>query len=261
MPHFKATLLWFAYGPDAACLIQSVRAALHHAPDSPRVIAQDVAKPLPLDVQDQLRALGCQVETDFCDRQGNLNGLAHFAHQLEWMEAASHSMPADAQRWVVKIDCDTLINAPLATWIGEAGPIHDAVCAVQPTWWFQGPCYAVRAESLPPLRRHLAAHPQALGECAPKYQEDRCMGHLLSATFGPQSILALPGGHSSTLFHGLQIAHFDYRTWPSFATYEAFRTLHFGNRSSLPNQMPDPVRRASAGETMRRYCDEIGIPP
>lgn len=259
MPPFSATLLWFAFAPDAACLLQSVRSARYHAPDSPRIIAQDHSHPLPLDVQAELRGLGCQLETDFVDREGNLNGLAHFTHQLDWLAAAGS--PADAQNWVVKIDCDTILNAPLGSWIGEAGPIHEAVCAVQPTWWFQGPCYAVRAAALPTLRRHLADHPQALGDCAPKFQEDRCMGHLLAAAFGPSAILALPGGHSSTLFHGLQIAHFDYRHWPPFATYEAFRTLHFGNRASLPDQMRDSVRRLAAAEAMRRYCDAIGLPP
>lgn len=256
MSHPTATLIWFAFRDDADCLVQSVRAARHHAADSRRIIAQDAAAPLPPEIQAQLKELGCKVESDFVDRAGNLNGAAHFEHQLEWFAASGGH--AD---WVVKIDCDTVINAPLSSWLPLAEPSHIAVCALQPTWWFQGCCYAVRAAALPNLRHHLAAHPQALRECAPKFPEDTCLGHLITSAHGPKAILALPGGHASTLFHGLQIAHYDYQTWPPFETYAPFRTLHFGNRTALPKHMPDPVRRQAVAQTMTRYLDQAGIPP
>lgn len=259
MAKFSASLLWFSFRDDADCLLESVRAARHHAPDAPRVVAMDAGAPLPLDVQARLRDEGCQVETDFVDRQTNLNGIEHWLHQMDWMTAAGDVQ--DAQSWVVKIDSDTLLNAPLATWLGEAGPVHEAVCAWQPKWWFQGPCYALRATAARQIRDAVAARPERVAACAPKYREDETTGHALAGVYGPASILALPGGHSSTLFHGLQIAHYDYRMWPDFAIYSAFRTLHFGNRAELPPHMPDAVRRHTAAATMRRYLNEAGLPP
>ena len=257
------SLIWFSFREDADCLLQSVRSARHHAPASPRLIVQDAAHPLPLEVQAQLRGMDCQVESDFVERGGNLNGLDHFAHQLAWLDAAASraTTPDPSAGWVVKIDSDTVLNGPLESWIGEASADTAAVCAVQPTWWFQGPCYAVQASRLAYLRGYLADHPQALRECAPKYPEDTCLGHLIAAAYGPKSILALPGGHSSTLFQGLQISHYDLAKWPPFDLYEAFRIVHFGNRGSLPPHMPDSVRRLTAAGVMKRYLDHTGLAP
>lgn len=250
-----AALIWFTFRDDAACLEQSVRAARHHAPEARRIIAQQASAPLPMDVQARLREAGCQIETDFVDRQGNLRGLEHFAHQLDWFAAAGEG--AD---WLIKIDSDTVVNAPLESWLGQAGPEHTAVCGWQPTWWFQGPCYAIRPARLPALRDHLAAHQQCLRECAPHWPEDPCLAHLVVNCDGPAAILALPGGDPSTLFTGWQIAHFDFRHWPAFDFYRDFRTVHFGNRTQLPKDMPDPVRRLTAARTMSAFLDATGVP-
>lgn len=250
----SATLLWFSFRDDAECLLQSVRAARHWAPEARRVIAQDHAAPLPLTIQAQLRDWGCEVETDFQDRARNLNGLEHFAGQLNWLVEAGRMA-----QWVVKIDSDTLLNAPLEDWLEPDSP-HTAVCAWQPGWWFQGPCYALRAAALPGLRDHLAAHPQCLRECAPGYPEDMSMGHLITAAHGPAAVLALPGGHRSTLFHGTQISHYDFQHWPAFDLYAPFRIIHFGNRNQLPPHMPDSTRRLTAAHTMEAFLDHRGVP-
>lgn len=255
----SATLLWFTFAGDSACLLQSVRAARNIAPDCHRLIAMEAARPLPLDLQSHLRGMGCQVETDFCDRANNLNSLAHFKHQLEWMAAAGN--PDDAQSWVVKIDSDTILNQHPFTWLSQAGPVHTAVCAWQPTWWFQGPAYGIRAADLPGLGRAVAETPQIIGEMADlDYPEDLTMGHLVAAVHGAASILQLSGGDTSTLFHGEQIAHYDYRRWPAFEVYEAFRVLHFGNRTCLPLGMPDAVKRLTVARVMERYLDWRQLP-
>lgn len=258
-PSPSATLLWFTFRDDAECLLQSVRAARHWAPDSRRVIVQDHAALLPYAVQTALTDLGCEVHTQATDRNGNLNGRDHFDGQLWWMTVASFRHDAEPSRWVIKIDSDTLLNAPLHSWL-DLDKGHTAICAWQPTWWFQGPCYAVRTTALPALREHLAAHPQCLRECGPKFPEDTCMGHLITHANGPKSILSLPGGHTSTLFTGHQIASYNYHTWPDFTLFEPFRTLHFGNRDQLPPHMPGPTRRLTAAHTMEAFLDWRGVP-
>lgn len=255
----SATLLWFTFRDDADCLLQSVRSARHWAPDSRRVIVQDHAALLPYTVQTDLTNLGCELHTQTTDRNGNLNGRDHFTQQLWWMESAAAATGLEQpSRWVIKIDSDTLLNYPLHTWL-EPDHGHTAICAWQPTWWFQGPCYAVQFAALPALRDYLAEHPQAISGCGPKFPEDTCMAHLITAANGPKSIRALPGGHSSTLFSGNQIASYNYQTWPDFAQYEPFRTLHFGNRDQLPH-MPDPTRRLTAARTMQAFLDWRGVP-
>jgi len=255
----QATLLWFTFRADADCLLQSVRAARHWAPDSRRIIVQDHSAPLPHVVQTALADLGCEIHTQATDRAGNLNGRDHFQTQLWWMQAAAFRLEEEPCPWVIKIDSDTLLNADPHTWLALAEG-HTAICAWQPTWWFQGPCYAIRAAALPALRDHLAAHPQAIRECAPKFPEDTCMGHLITHAYGPKSILALPGGHHSTFFTGHQIASYNYQTWPDFTLFEPFRTLHFGNRDQLPPHMPDPTRRLTAARTMQAFLDCYNVP-
>lgn len=250
----KITLIWFSFSADESCLLQSLRAARHHAPDCRRLVISDGAFPLSEEARQQFQEDGITHWASGTDRRGNLNGLVWLARQWDWLSTIAST------DWIVKIDSDTILNDHPQSWLQYARPNHAAVCAWQPTWWFQGPCYALRAAIPQTLRDHLAAHPQSLEHLAPRYPEDVCTAHTIAAVHGPAAILALPGGSQSTLFQGRQIAHYSYKLWPDFGQYADFKTIHFGNRKSLPPQMPDAIRRHTAARTMAAYLDSQSIP-
>lgn len=253
-----SALVWFTFGPDEGCLLQSIRAARHHAPDSPRIVVMDHAATLRTATVAALESTGTLVIGDSTRREGNLNGLGWLDVQLRYLKDSASTPGIE---WAIKIDSDTLLNAPPSSWLQYAAPDHMAVCAWQPKWWFQGSCYALRAAAPQALRDHLAAHPQILRELAPKYPEDTAVANLLTGLYGPPSILALAGGSASTLFKGEQIAHYNFHSWPAFDHYRPFRVVCMGNRCSLPPQMPDAVRRHTAARTMQAFLDAAGVPP
>lgn len=254
----SSALVWFTFAADEGCLLQSIRAARHHAPDSPRMVIMDAAAPFHSKTVTALRESGTLCLKDHTAREGNLNGLAWLDAQLIRLHHASSRVGTE---WAIKIDSDTLLNSPPSSWLQYAAPEHQAVCAWQPKWWFQGSCYALRAAAPQALRDHLAARPQAIASLAPKYPEDTAVANLLTDLHGPASILALAGGSASTLFKGQQIAHYNFHSWPAFDLYHAFRIVCFGNRHSLPPQMPDAVRRHTAARTMQAFLDAAGVPP
>lgn len=253
-----SALVWFTFALDEACLLQSIRAARHHAPESPRVVVADSAAPIRPETVAALRLSGTQCLEDCAARAGNLNGREWLVAQLSRLGDAGSLPGVD---WVIKIDSDTLLNAPPSSWLQYASRDHQAVCAWQPKWWFQGSCYALRATTPQALRDHLAACPQVLASLAPKYPEDTAVANILTDLHGPASILALAGGSASTLFKGEQIAHYNFHSWPAFEGYRPFRVVCFGNRHSLPPQMPDAVRRHTAARTMQAFLDAAGVPP
>lgn len=257
-----SALVWFTFSLDEGCLLQSVRAARYHAPESHRIVVMDHAAPIRISTAAALEATGTYVLGDDTPRSGNLNGLDWVKAQLRYLSDAARRPGIE---WAIKIDCDTLLNAQPSSWLQYATPDHQAVCAWQPKWWFQGSCYALRAAAPQALRDHLAAVPQGLpqlvAQLGPKFPEDVTTANLLTSLYGPASILALAGGSVSTLFKGEQIAHYNFHSWPAFEHYRAFRLVCFGNRHSLPPQMPDAVRRHTAARTMQAFLDAAGVPP
>lgn len=227
------SFIWFTWGPDAACLKQSVASVRAVAPDAALNVRFDPDHPLPDCCVWDLAASGVSVRPSSDTHGGNLNGAPHVVRQLGEIAAAGDGL-------VVKLDADTTVHG--LDWLPSADPADLAAAGFEggPKQPWAGPCYAVSAVLARRLRDTLANHLQhpdptlLLSRACP---EDATIWRLMKHT-STQRVLRWPTSH---LFQGFQ-----YPAAPAdqlhtacaaaFPRYRQAQVITWGNRGQIPGE-------------------------
>src|SRR5690606_33343619 len=96
-------------------------------------------------------------------------------------------------------------------WLRSAQPHHAAACFLQSNWFFQGPCYALRASAIPAMLDLLEHRPAVIAHMEPKVPEDCATAALATAAYGPHAIHSVPGWPG-----GNGIAHWQFKFGAEF---------------------------------------------
>lgn len=109
--------LWFTYGPDSECLIESIKSFRRVFPAAPVCICDDGKEPLS---EQTIRHIApSHYEQRTWDSKGNLNGWEAILGILDFQLAMSRQYPETVG--ALKIDCDTLLLS--GEWIDQSAPI------------------------------------------------------------------------------------------------------------------------------------------
>lgn len=250
----RLSFVWFVWGPDAACLMQSVRAVRTVAPEAALRIRFDPDHPLPGEAIGELLEMGVgDIRASHAPHGGNLNGAAHFTQQMmEMEEAAAHG---GDEAVVVKMDADVIVRRLdwLHPMLETGSPINAAGFRQGDAAPWCGPCYALR-RGVPRLCR------DALAEVTQR---------------GLERLLLPPGlPEDGTLFALMRRAHLRgvliLPTWPDPRHFTGYQydgqplprssVAYFGNRHLLTGS--DPTRRATVAQAMESAADELAaLPP
>jgi len=154
--------VWFVWGPDADCLVQSVRSVRAVAPKAACHVRVDPGHPLPESVTGKLLEMGVEtVLPSKANHGGNLNGIPHFYRQmeeLEWAAAGGLWMDAGGEGVAVKMDADVILRRLdwLEPMLAPGSAINAAGFRQSEAAPWCGPCYALR-QGVPPLCRDTVA--------------------------------------------------------------------------------------------------------
>jgi hypothetical protein len=260
--------VWFVWGPDAACLVQSVRSVRAVAPKAPCHVRVDPDHPLPDGVVFQLLQMGVTtVNPSKSSHGGNLNGLPHFCCQMEELEWAAAGglrqlgsedevflRPSWAHQGssgvAVKMDADVILRRLdwLQPMLAPGSEINAAGFRQSEAAPWCGPCYAVR-HGVPQLCRDTVAEvlragylrlllPRGLPEDGTLFAAMK-RAHL-------RGILTLPAWPCPLYFTGCQYDG----TPPADSS-----VLYFGNRHLLGGS--DTATRATVAAAMQSAADEV----
>lgn len=246
--------VWFVWGPDAACLVQSVRSVLAVAPKAPCHVRVDPSHPLPDGVTGKLLEMGVEtIQPSQSSHGGNLNGLPHFCRQmdeLEWAATAGGLWFQGSAGVTVKMDADVILRRLdwLQPMLAPGSAINAAGFKQSEAAPWCGPCYALR-QGVPHLCRDTVADVVREG----------------------RERLLLPHGipEDGTLFAAMKRAHLrgilTLPAWPCplyFTGHQYNGTppadssvRYYGNRHLL--DFDDTVKRAAVAATMKSAADEV----
>lgn len=231
--------VWFSFGPDFACLRESVKSVMAAAVGSRLHVAMDALDPCTADEARELDGMGVHVFVTDWDRRGNLNGLEHLKHQLHVL---LNECPEGGA--VVKIDSDVILQD--ARWLAQHDWQNVPVAAVtQPAWWFQGGTYGASGRALKIAQELLPKAESICPNQGPRWPEDQVFGELI-AFHRPEFI-----GHYHGWPVGPAVAHYDYAGNAPFEAYRKFWTVNFGGRANI--KAPATLRRSLAAATMRAF--------
>ena len=225
------TGLWFTYGPDAACLEQSVGAFRAAAPDPCVCLLDDGGEPLP-------EAVVARLSPDHYGRttwprRGNLRG---WTHALCALDAYARMAALTGAGGILKLDCDTLLVD--SSWIDTSA----AVCGHDNPLW---PClhgglgYWIRRDAAEAILSGLAG--SRLDEGGVPVNEDHCLSWWAMRFCGAGvKVLPADGRLARTFLH-----HQPGEDYPGAAV------VTFGDRSRLDGT--DAGKRAAVAAAMRRF--------
>ena len=229
------TGLWFTYGPDAACLEQSVGAFRDAAPDPRVCLLDDGREPLPGEVVSRIAPDHHEPTT--WPRRGNLRG---WTHALCALDAYARMAALTGAGGILKVDCDTLLLD--ASWVDTTAPVcgHD-----NPLW----PClhggmgYWMRRDAAESILAGLAGSRFEEGEVP--VNEDHCISWWA---------MRFHGGHVKVLPADWRLARTFLHHRPG-EDYSGAAVLTFGDRSRLAGT--DGQKRAAVAAAMRRFRETV----
>lgn len=165
--------IWFTYGPDSPCLIESAAAFRSTFPDAIVAIADDATNPIPPDVL-SLIAPDIHHPTTF-PRQGNLNGWPAVFGILQTIRHLCQITGADG---AIKLDSDTLILAD--RWLDRAAPMCGFLTGLHA--YLYGLAYWLRADAAATIEQSLRSR-----WLDPKFRapEDQCISIEAFRAYGP----------------------------------------------------------------------------
>ena len=228
--------LWFSFGGDAGCLLESAAQWRSTFPDSPVAVCDDSHHPVSLDT---LAALSPDhYERSEVGRNRNIRGADIILTILDFQERMHLRYPD--HQGAVKVDCDTLICH--SDWIDENRPL----CGFE----FPGAPFPVGCARY--IRRDAASliYDKLLSRVwarAVKAAEDAVIGVSALSLFGPscQVIPTVPR----------RCVGWDYRLEEPLPHVMSADVVTFGNREFAPGSS-DCEKRESAAVAMAKFRKE-----
>lgn len=229
--------LWFSFGPDGPCLIESVAQFRETFPGAICCICDDGRDPITREVINAIQP----DHYERCDvrRNGNLIGPEASCMELDFQERMHLRFPG--HNGALKIDCDTLVCD--SGWIDQSA----AQCGFTqgPLLFIWGPARWVRKDACTAAMDSILSRPIGVTRGG---NEDQIIGIEISTLFGADCRImpALPG----------TMAYWHYRSGNYPQIWDA-SVVVFGNRFELSSK-PCEARETVAA-TMSRYRIERRI--
>lgn len=226
--------LWYAFGPDGPCLIESAAQWRESFPGQPVCICDDGRDPLPRNVINQIDP--DHYERSDVRRNGNLIGPEASCMILDFQERMHIKYPGHAGG--VKVDCDTLIFSD--DWIDPDAPQCGFMQGALQFIW--GHARWVRSDACTAAFDSILSRPISVLR---RGNEDQIIGIELSCLYGP----------TCRILHATpdRCAFWHYRGGNYDQIHNA-SVVVFGNRAELPGKPCE--KREVVALTMKKFRNE-----
>lgn len=236
------TVVYFSFGPDGPCLLESVKSIRRvYGPLTRICIYDEALNPVDQEIIQEIQPYLYE-KTTF-NRGGNLNGKECILKMLDCMARAA--IATDAQT-IMKIDCDTVV---LRDWMN-----HNRRWAMQGVWFkprafISGLCYAMDATTPAALIEKTKNRDLWEGKCP----EDATIS-MLSTIFFPGGVCIFDSAQDAP--DRIAVGYY-YASQQEWATYNKFKIVSFGNRSTMDPKLTTDQKRHVVGQTMQQFTRYI----
>lgn len=274
----RKAIVYFTYGPDFDCLVESVR-SLRRVPGcrrTPIYVFDDGNYPM---TPEQVQKLpeGIHYERTYFNRNKNLNGIECVIGMLICFERVKRETGA---KLIFKIDCDSIIHS-LKYWVNaikKEGYDMAGMCVNPDYLYCAGPCYVMRSEIIYDLLVNISKLLESeISKIMPHLPEDHSITELArmldkkvkvldnSPNNNPVNWILAPFVYNELEFSKNDTENTIAVAYNAFNRYRFYQNVNFGNRYEISDELREffdkrcsaSSNNSIAGFVMKMYNDFI----